>query len=101
MIALPHWVDEDLASDYGITPRQLEILAGIAKGMTNVDIANALYLSEDTVKTHIKLLYRTLRLSGRPTSRGAAVAIAYDVGILRTRAERNRRAQSADLRVVA
>lgn len=101
MIALPDWADTDLARHYGITPRQLDILAGIAKGMTNTDIANALFLSEDTVKTHIKILYRTLRLSGRPTSRGAAVAIAYDVGILRTRAERTRLAQSRDLRVVA
>ncbi len=101
MIALPDWADADLASDYGITGRQLDILAGIAKGMTNGDIGRALFLSEETVKTHIKGLYRALRLTGRATSRGAAVAIAYDVGLLRTRAMRNERARAAGLQVVA
>jgi DNA-binding NarL/FixJ family response regulator len=101
VIALPDWADAALAADYGVTTRQLDILAGIAKGMTNADIGRALFLSEETVKTHIKGLYRALRLSGRPTSRGAAVAIAYDVGLLRTRAMRNERAQAAGLQVAS
>jgi DNA-binding NarL/FixJ family response regulator len=101
VIALPDWADTALAADYGVTTRQLDILAGIAKGMTNADIGRGLFLSEETVKTHIKGLYRALRLSGRPTSRGAAVAIAYDVGLLRTRAMRNERAQAAGLQVAS
>lgn len=101
MIGVPDWVNTELAESYGITGRQVDVLAGIAKGMTNGDIGRSMYLSEETVKTHIRGLYRALRLTGRATSRGAAVAIAYDVGILRTRAERNRLAQAAHLQVVA
>lgn len=87
MIALPEWVDHTLAATYGLTPRQIDILAGCAKGMTNAQIGRALYLSEDTVKTHAKALFRNLRVGDR----AAAVAVAYDVGVFRTRAMRVQR----------
>ena len=97
MIALPLWVDNELAAEHRLTGRQLEILAGIAKGMTYAEIGRVLYLSEETIKTHTKLMFRKLRVNDR----AAAVAVAYDIGLLRTRAARIEQAQAAGLRVVA
>ena len=97
MIALPDWVDADLASEHGLTRRQLDILAGIAKGWTNTEIGRALFLSDDTVHTHAKALFKRLQVGNR----AGAVAMAYDVGILRTRAMRVEWARAAGLRVVA
>jgi len=97
VIAVPYWVDPVVALEHGLTRRQQEILAGIAKGMTNAEIAAALFLSEDTVHTHAKGLFRKLRVGNR----AASVAMAYDVGLLRTRAARIAAAQAAGCRVVA
>lgn len=88
MIRLSDWVDITIAEEYGLTPRQLHVLAGIAKGLTNAQIGRHLYLSEDTIKTHAKALY--LRLGA--SDRASAVAMAYDFGIFRTRAARVDRA---------
>jgi DNA-binding NarL/FixJ family response regulator len=97
VIGLHEWIDADQADDHRITRRQRDILAGIAKGWTNAEIGRALFLSEDTVNTHARGLFRRLQVS----SRAAAVAVAYDVGVLRTRAMRVERARAAGLRVVA
>ena len=103
MIARADWVDHDLAAQYNLTPRQIDILAGLAKGMTRGEIGRALYLSEDTICTHSVALYRRLGVSGHVGATGgtAAVAVAYDIGILRTLAVRIERARAAGLRVVA
>lgn len=97
MIGLHEWVDTDQARNHHLTRRQVDILAGIAKGFTNAEIGRALFLSEDTVNTHARGLFRRLQV----TTRAAAVAVAYDVGVLRTRAARMERARAAGLRVVA
>jgi DNA-binding CsgD family transcriptional regulator len=46
----------------GLSPRQAEVVALIAQGLTNQQIANELYISVDTVKKH---LTHALRVSGR------------------------------------
>jgi len=48
-----------------LTPRQLEVLRLIARGMRNAEIAHSLHISEQTVKTHIGNLLRKLRVRGR------------------------------------
>jgi DNA-binding CsgD family transcriptional regulator len=48
-----------------ITPRQADILSCLAVGMTNRQIAQRFYITEHTVKTHIKRLFRSLRCSNR------------------------------------
>ncbi|WP_274366300.1 response regulator transcription factor [Paenibacillus thermotolerans] len=50
---------------YGFTPRELEILQLLAKGMRNVDIAERLFLTEGTVKNYISNVYSKLEVSGR------------------------------------
>jgi DNA-binding NarL/FixJ family response regulator len=97
VIGAPEWIDTELATTYGITPRQRDILIGIAKGMTNAEIARALFLSEDTVNTHTRGLFRNLKAPNR----ASAVAVAYDFAILRTRAMRIELAKAAGLRVAA
>ena len=53
-----------------LTPREREVLAQMATGATNGQIAQSLYISEETVKSHLKTISRKLHTS----SRAAAVA---------------------------
>jgi DNA-binding NarL/FixJ family response regulator len=55
----------------GLTQREAEILALIARGLTNPEIASALYLSNHTIKTHIS------RIFAKTGSRDRAAAIGY------------------------
>lgn len=48
-----------------LTPRQREVLELLVKGHSNRDIAQALGLSEHTVKVHLASIFRTLRVSSR------------------------------------
>lgn len=50
---------------YDITARQLEVLALINKGFANNKIADILYISEHTVKSHLKLIFKSLKVSNR------------------------------------
>ena len=51
--------------DLGITPRELEILKLIADGMSTREIASALFVSENTVKTHASRLFGKLAVNRR------------------------------------
>jgi DNA-binding NarL/FixJ family response regulator len=55
----------------GLTQREAEILALIGAGLTNPEIAERLYLSNHTVKTHIN------RIFAKTGSRDRAAAIGY------------------------
>jgi DNA-binding NarL/FixJ family response regulator len=48
-----------------LTPREREIGALAAMGHSNAEIAERLYVSPETVKTHLASIYRKLRVSGR------------------------------------
>ena len=58
-------VDEDKLRELGITPRELEILHLIARGMSTREIAAALFVSENTVKTHASRLFSKLGVNRR------------------------------------
>jgi len=61
-----------------LTARELEVLKLLARGRTNAAIANELYLSEGTVKTHVARVLRKLALHDRTQ----AVIYAYEHGIV-------------------
>lgn len=48
-----------------LTPRQLEILALVAEGLSNAEIADRLYLTESTVKWHVRKILRALGVANR------------------------------------
>ena len=50
---------------WGLTPRESEILYHLGKGCTNADIAERLFVSENTVKFHIKNIYIKLDVKNR------------------------------------
>jgi two-component system, NarL family, response regulator LiaR len=52
-------------AELGITPRELEILEQIASGRSTREIAGALFVSENTVKTHASRLFDKLDVSRR------------------------------------
>jgi predicted ATPase/DNA-binding CsgD family transcriptional regulator len=62
-----------------LTERELEVLAAIASGQTNPQIAAVLYLSPKTVMHHSANVYRKLGVRGR----AEAVALAYRTGLLK------------------
>ncbi len=65
-------------SDEAITAREIEVLQQIAGGNRNRDIAEKLFISEETVKVHIKHIMEKLGASDRTQ----AVAIAVRRGII-------------------
>jgi len=52
-------------AEYRLTPRETDILRCFRREMTNVEIAAQLFLSEETVKTHVRNLLRKLKIGSR------------------------------------
>jgi DNA-binding NarL/FixJ family response regulator len=62
-----------------LTPRELEVLRHVARGLSNAEIAERLTLSEATVKTHVARIFAKLELRDR----AQAVVVAYETGLIR------------------
>jgi DNA-binding NarL/FixJ family response regulator len=62
-----------------LTKREIQVLAGMSRGRSNSEIGKELFLSEDTIKTHARRLYRKLGACDR----AQAVAIGFRQGLLR------------------
>ena len=60
---------------FGLTPRELEVLALLPKGKMSTQIATELFISEATVKTHLSSIYRKLSVANR--SEAVAQAIKH------------------------
>ncbi|MEZ0106922.1 DNA-binding NarL/FixJ family response regulator [Catenulispora sp. EB89] len=68
-------VHRDLAA---LTPRELEILTLLGRGLSNTELAAHLVLSEATVKTHVAHIFTKLSLRDR----AQAVVVAYETGLV-------------------
>jgi DNA-binding NarL/FixJ family response regulator len=53
------------AEGFSLTPRELEVLQLVASGSSNVEIAQALWVTEQTVKFHLSNVYRKLDVANR------------------------------------
>lgn len=76
--AEPFAVNEARLRELGITPREREILELIANGLSNREIAESLFVSENTVKTHSSRLFDKLSAKRRTQ----AVQIGKDMGLI-------------------
>src|ERR1700682_615837 len=61
-----------------LTPRQIEVLRLVARGMTNAEIADALFLSRRTVHAHLRSIFHKLEVGHR----SAATRYAIQHGLL-------------------
>jgi DNA-binding NarL/FixJ family response regulator len=66
-------------AEEALSPRELEILQAVARGLSNKDIGRQLYVSEATVKTHLLRVFSKLGVDDRT----AAVTVALERGIIR------------------
>ena len=62
-----------------LTEREMQVLRGMAAGKSNAQIGRELYLSEDTIKTHARRLFRKMRVNDR----AQAVASGFRLGLVR------------------
>ncbi len=76
--AEPFVADERRREELGITPREMEILGLVAEGMSNREIAERLFVSENTVKTHCSRAFDKLGAKRRTQ----AVQLGKEMGLL-------------------
>jgi DNA-binding NarL/FixJ family response regulator len=62
-----------------LTEREMQVLTGMSRGRSNAEIGKELFLSEDTVKTHARRLFRKLGAADR----AQAVALGFRWGLVR------------------
>ena len=74
----PFTLNQPQLDALGITPRELEILSLIAQGLSNREIADRLFVSENTVKTHCSRAFDKLGARRRTQ----AVQLGKQLGIL-------------------
>jgi DNA-binding NarL/FixJ family response regulator len=74
------YLDEEESSepDAELTERELQVLEGMSRGRSNGEIGEELFLSEDTIKTHARRLFRKMNVNDR----AHAVAQGFRRGLL-------------------
>lgn len=70
--------DSSRRNEYSLTQREHDILAQLAEGRSNREIAQSLFLSEKTVKAHLAAIFRKLGVTNR--TQAAMMAVQMGVG---------------------
>ncbi|WP_240934606.1 LuxR C-terminal-related transcriptional regulator [Cellulomonas sp. IC4_254] len=78
LLVAEHEAPTPRASAWDLTPRERDVLACLRSSLTSEEIAGSLFLSINTVKTHMRAIYRKLGVDGRR----AAVRTAVQRGLL-------------------
>ena len=60
---IPHHVRPEQAPDYNLTPREKDVLACVVEGLSYKMIADKLFISYETVRSHIKKIYEKLHVA--------------------------------------
>ncbi|WP_167762128.1 response regulator transcription factor [Blastococcus sp. CT_GayMR20] len=68
----------EVAPQVALSMREMQVLTGMSQGKSNAQIGRELYLSEDTIKTHARRLFRKLGAKDR----AEAVALGFRRGIM-------------------
>jgi DNA-binding NarL/FixJ family response regulator len=66
-------------SEFGLSKREMEVLDCLAQGKTSIQIASDLFITENTVKTHVRHILEKLEASNR----AEAVSRAIQMGLIR------------------
>ena len=69
---------DEARSETGLTPRELEILEAVARGLSNRAVGSELFLSDQTVKFHLHKIYRKLKV----VNRTEAAQTAFQLGLV-------------------
>ena len=69
-----------LGTEVGLTEREAEVLGLVARGLSNQEIAETLFLSINSVKTYLRTTYEKLGLDRRATAVAWAIAHGFDSG---------------------
>jgi len=72
------WNEAAVEPVHPLTARELDVLRYLPTRLSNIDIGARLRISQNTVKTHLKDIYRKLRVS----SRNEAVVVSVRLGLL-------------------
>lgn len=73
--ALGPSVEDEEPAEGGLTRKEVEVLARLAQGLSNREIADALYVTPATVKTHLAHIYAKLDVTNRQQALARAVAL--------------------------
>ena len=72
------WNEKDASSLSPLSRREVQVLVEVDKGASNREIAYGLSVTEDTVKYHLKNIYRKLSV----TRRTGALNVAKELGLI-------------------
>jgi DNA-binding CsgD family transcriptional regulator/tetratricopeptide (TPR) repeat protein len=77
LVSAPAEVEEGALDKYRLTPREVEVLAGLSAGRTNQEIADELFISVKTASVHVSNILRKLDVGGRQE----AARVAHRLGV--------------------